>query len=370
MKITLQFIADQAHVSRSLVSKVLNGKPVRVCAEKRGRILKLANKYGYEPRGKGAGQDGPVAQIKRRKVIGLIQPGLDFLFLTRLTDAVSLCAGKLDYQVLILNSHEDPKIERRCLDICSSGIVDGLIMNASDNAANLEFCCALRKRGLPMVFVDRYLPGFGGSFVTTDNRGGARELTETLIARGHRNILFVFHGRSIFTSAQMERFDGYQQAMAAHGLESVKKFVCADRSLACQPIFKAYGGRQKFTAVVLATTWDIRKLEKLICELGCSEPVDVAAFDSFSFRYPQPGGRPSGRIRDLLIMEQDPGEMGARAVQTLVDLIENGERPAEHIYLKPRVLHEEAEKAPPGGPGERPLSIGHTAVKIKGGTEP
>lgn len=339
MKVTLQFIADKAHVSRSLVSKVLNGKPVRVCADKRARILKLACKYGYQPRGAGAGEDGPLARVKRKRVIGLIQPSLDFLFLTELTNAISLFAQKLGYQVLILNSHEDAETERRCLDICGSGIVDGVIVSASDNMANLDYCRALKRRGLPMVFVDRFLPDLDCSYVTTDNRAGAFELTEELIQRGHKNILFVFHGRSIFTTAQMDRFDGYQQAMAAHGLDSIKEYIYSNRELSYQPIYRAYGESQKFTAIMLATTWDFERLGKLVQGIGGGDPVDIAAFDSFSLRYPQAGlAGVAGCFRDLLIMEQDPNEMGRRAVEELIDLIENGEHPSEHIYLKPHMI--------------------------------
>ena len=41
--VTLQVIADKAHVSKALVSRVLNNRQVRVSEEKRAQILHIAN---------------------------------------------------------------------------------------------------------------------------------------------------------------------------------------------------------------------------------------------------------------------------------------------------------------------------------------
>ena len=51
-RVTLDDIADRAYVSKSLVSKVLNNRPVRVSEEKRLEILNLANMMDYIPSGK------------------------------------------------------------------------------------------------------------------------------------------------------------------------------------------------------------------------------------------------------------------------------------------------------------------------------
>ena len=46
-QVTLQTIADMAHVSKALVSRVLNNREVRVSAEKRTQILRIANELDY-----------------------------------------------------------------------------------------------------------------------------------------------------------------------------------------------------------------------------------------------------------------------------------------------------------------------------------
>ena len=48
MTVNLQFIADKANVSKSLVSRVLNNKDVRVSDEKRELIIRLAEEYEYQ----------------------------------------------------------------------------------------------------------------------------------------------------------------------------------------------------------------------------------------------------------------------------------------------------------------------------------
>ena len=49
--VTLQVIADKAHVSKSLVSRIINNRPVRVSDEKRAQILHIANELDYMPSG-------------------------------------------------------------------------------------------------------------------------------------------------------------------------------------------------------------------------------------------------------------------------------------------------------------------------------
>lgn len=58
-----------------------------------------------------------------------------------------------------------------------------------------------------------------------------------LIERGNKNILFVFHGKSLFTTSQLDRFGGYQKKMIEHGLESQKEYIHSDRPINTQPIY-------------------------------------------------------------------------------------------------------------------------------------
>jgi DNA-binding LacI/PurR family transcriptional regulator len=66
--------------------------------------------------------------------------------------------------------------------------------------------------GLPVVFVERYLPEIDSDWVVSDNAGGAKEAVTHLIRKGHRRIA-CFTGREETTSA-LEREVGYREALA------------------------------------------------------------------------------------------------------------------------------------------------------------
>jgi GntR family transcriptional regulator, arabinose operon transcriptional repressor len=75
----------------------------------------------------------------------------------------------------------------------------------------------LAGRGVPLVLVDRYLPGLAVDAVVPDNLGGAYEAVSHLVAAGHRRIAFVSTD-NLATTSVAERWMGYRQALAAAGL--------------------------------------------------------------------------------------------------------------------------------------------------------
>ncbi len=70
--------------------------------------------------------------------------------------------------------------------------------------------------GLPLVLIDRAIPGYETSGVFVDNIQGAREVVNHLLALGHRKIACIRETRYVSTIA--ERVRGYEEAMRSAGL--------------------------------------------------------------------------------------------------------------------------------------------------------
>jgi DNA-binding LacI/PurR family transcriptional regulator len=64
---------------------------------------------------------------------------------------------------------------------------------------------------LPIVLIDRTIPGFTAPSVLVDNRGGAYRAVAHLIAQGHRRIGCVTHAGQV--SSVEDRLQGYEQAL-------------------------------------------------------------------------------------------------------------------------------------------------------------
>ncbi|WP_165849457.1 LacI family DNA-binding transcriptional regulator [Sphaerochaeta halotolerans] len=323
MKITLKEIAEKADVSISLVSKILNDKEVSVSSEKRERIIQLAK----ELRDDKSSISSIVHSKTNSSLIALIQPNLKFDFLADLTEQIELRANQRGFNVLILNSHEDIIKEREFLELSEKSFIKGIIVNVCDNNANIDFFKHLDKKGKPFVFVDRYIPDHDFNFVTTNNFTGAYNLTKQLIEEGNKNILFVFHGKSLFTTGQLDRFAGYQKAMLECGLVSQKEYLYSDRPISKQPINSDFSCLKKIDAVFLATSWDLLFFLKILDQHGnhIEKKIDIATFDKFSFNYPAALETDliNKHINSILIMEQNPAEIAIKAVDHLINQIVN-----------------------------------------------
>lgn len=94
--------------------------------------------------------------------------------------------------------------------------ISGLILFPVSIAGEALMLAQTLRPNFPIVLIDRKIPEFTASSVFVDNRGGAYQAVEHLIALGHRRIACITHNGYI--SSVEERIRGYEQAMRAAGL--------------------------------------------------------------------------------------------------------------------------------------------------------
>ncbi len=181
-RVTLQTIADRLGVSRTTASNAWS-KPDQLSAELRSRILETAEELGY------AGPD-PAARRLRSGQVGaiglLLTESLRYAFTDRyaqgLLQGVAVAADDADTGLLLVPLPPG----RQVGDALRNAVVDGVIvysMPAGHPAIDL-----VRARQLPLVIVDQ--PCIDGvPFIGIDDRAATRELTERVLAAGHRRIL-------------------------------------------------------------------------------------------------------------------------------------------------------------------------------------
>ena len=344
--ITLKEIAARAGVSQPLVSKVLNGKECRVSEEKRQRILDVARECGYRPKSNTAAtfpSDGV-------KTLAFLQANLEYSFFYKLADEMSREAYRHGYRMLLFNTNEDPVEERRCLNYCLSHKVDGILVNPCDNQENLDLFDSVQAANIPLVFVDRGIYGHECPCVTSDNENASYHLTETMIKRGHEEILFLFHGEVLYTSVTKERFEGYSRAMKTYDLHPVKELIFSRRPIEYQSIVEL----DRFSSIVLSTSADIDKLQEIMGRVADTNTRwDVGVFDDLSIPYEQllHGDLFKYISPDVVVMEQNVQQIAKEALSIVDAELENGRFPpgqAPQVFVPCRV---------------RNLSVNHSAGK-------
>ena len=93
--------------------------------------------------------------------------------------------------------------------------VDGLVLTPP-LSTNHDLIAALDVQGLPFVRVAPDAVAHSSPKVEIDDRAAARDMTEHLIALGHRSIAFIA-GHPDHYSSQL-RLEGFRSALAAHGM--------------------------------------------------------------------------------------------------------------------------------------------------------
>lgn len=306
-------MARRLGVSPTTVSFVLNGKQKekRISDRVAKRIIAMAKKLKYEPNHMARG-----LRTGKTKTIGLIVEDIANHFFANIAKVVEHRALMQGYRVLYCSTEDSSKKARELLQMLKSRQVDGFIITPTASLEN-EISILLEEK-LPVVLIDRYLPGLPVSYVIADNYTGSYQAVSHLIKQGYRKIGFVTTTSKLM---QMKsRFDGYFHAQNDRGVEMDPDLVLkvpfgGARSNAPSAIMEMLE-KQRPEALFFATNYlGICGIEA-IKNLGLRMPEDIAiaSFDEHDlFRLHDPGitciSQPTERIArkvvDILVSEME-----------------------------------------------------------------
>jgi LacI family transcriptional regulator len=210
-------VAELAGVSAATVSYVINDGPRPVSEETRARVLDAVEQLGYRPHAIARS-----LKTGRTHTVGLLIPTLLSPGFAYLINEVEDRLADHDYALVLASSHEDGDRESRVLDVMLSQSIAGLLYTPSFPGLR-DQVLRLISDGVPVVFVDRHIPGVPADTVMTDNVKAGRQATEHLIQQGCRHIVCVSFSHE--ASAAVDRVEGYRQAMRQHGLPVDEKMI-------------------------------------------------------------------------------------------------------------------------------------------------
>jgi len=322
----LEDIARLSRVSRSTVSRVINGDE-NVRAETRQRVLDVIQQNNFHPnlaaRRLAAG---------RTNVIGLVIPtGVGIIFsdpyFSHLIQGVSAACNEKEYSVMLWLA--TPEYERRMIRrILGSGLVDGVIVSSA--LAEDPLVSSLHESRMPFVLIGRH-PVLDLNSIDMDNQEGARKATCHLLQCGYRRIATITGPKNM--TAGNDRLDGYRQALAEYDL-------AFDEMLVIEGTFteaSGYTAMQSLLplrpeAVFAASDVMATGALRAIREAGLRVPEDIAlvGYDDMPI---------AAQVNPALTTIRQPvHEMGKLAVDTLINVLENPENSKQHIVLQPELI--------------------------------
>jgi DNA-binding LacI/PurR family transcriptional regulator len=134
-----------------------------------------------------------------------------------IAQAVEQACQQRGWALQIYDAQGDAQLESRNLLRLTEAPTRGAIIVPISNTVNLETLVRLKLAGVPIVLVDRGVPGLNLDLVESDHEKGAFLATQYLLQHGHRHVLMVTESPSVTSVAQ--RIDGFDRALLDHGLE-------------------------------------------------------------------------------------------------------------------------------------------------------
>ncbi len=318
---TIKDVARMAGVSQSTVSKYINGGQVRPANLESIRRAIAALDYRVNPFARSL-------KTQRSHSAGILLPTLSVPFYSQIFTALDKVLRERGYHTIISCYSSDHGLERDYFNFLVSTGVDGLIYLPENLTAD-EFSEIIANRSVPVVQVDRAIPGVCADAVLTDNTEVSCQAVSHLIRSGHRRIAAITGPGSIQTAR--ERIAGYLRALEENGIPYDDSLVLRGELIFAtgyQGFLHMMGLAAPPTAI-FSTNSDITiGVITAARERGVNIPDDVTVFgydcvDVCSMMTPP-----------LPVVYQPEQEIGRTAAQWLIRRLEGDGDPPRTVRLK------------------------------------
>jgi LacI family transcriptional regulator len=206
-------LAKELGFSVSTVSRVLSGnaEKYRISRKTVEKVREAAEAFQVTPDPIGAG-------LRRGKmgIVGLLVPDITNPFFSQLARAIELNLRSSGVAVQLCNSAEDSDTELSLLGKMLTRRLDGMII-APVGTESEVLRSMVEDSNMPIVLVDRPLPGTSAPSVSLENRKAGRLAAEQLLAAGHTRIGCLRGDPG--SESDRERFEGVRDALRAAGID-------------------------------------------------------------------------------------------------------------------------------------------------------
>ncbi len=210
---TILDVEKQCGVSRSTISRYLNGKKVREA--NRVKIEQAIKEMSF--------QKNPLASgLKSSKTytVGCVLPDINDPFFTLIIKTFQAHMLENGYQTIFNTFGNDLKIEVDQVKTLANKRVDGLVVATNNkDGSHIQACL---DENLPVVLLDRLIDGLECDSVTVDNYYAVYDAILVAIRKGHKNIGYI-RGNDLYTD--VVRFNGFKDALENNGIELKKEYI-------------------------------------------------------------------------------------------------------------------------------------------------
>ncbi|MAY36238.1 MAG: transcriptional regulator [Spongiibacteraceae bacterium] len=326
---SIKDVARLAGVSIGTVSRSMN-TPEKVSQKTRAKVEDAVRRTGYSP--------NRLAQSFRRgrtNLVMVVLPSVGDPFFTEVMRGIRAVAETSGYSVVIEETQFNTMTADKIGSMLVSNQTDGVILLASVSPFGTEIMASGGKQLLPIVVgCETVSPELSAlPSVQIDNAAAASEMTDYLIAQGHRRIAMISgQSSSLLTK---DREIGYRQAMQAARLRVEDGWVI-DGGLTINGARAAtralLSGKSRPSAIFCATDEMAIGCLREVKAASLSVPGDISIAGFDDIRYAEVTDPP------LTTISQPAGEIGERVMRRLLDRIKDSESASSGREFVPHEL--------------------------------
>lgn len=321
-RITLKDVAALAGVSIKTASRALAGEP-GVNVQTLATIKSAAEKLDYRP--------NRLAQQLRggqtTHAMALLIGELHNPFYSEVAAGVESVLRPHGFDIFIASTNEDVDTEKHLIENFIERSVEGiLILPASQDHFYLE---NERRRGTPIIFLDRPPVNVLADSVTLDNRKATQDAIEYLFDEGHKNIAVLADAENVWTAR--ERVVGVRDAYNSKKIQIDESLIingvtALDAILETLTQLLALPKDRAPTAILALnnqiTIGVISALQKL------KKPLGLVGFDDFDL----------AEVLSTTVVRHSPFELGRQGALLALDRLENPNRKPSHIVMQAELV--------------------------------
>lgn len=216
-----------------------------------------------------------------------------------------------------------------------AGGARAVVLFAHDRSAAAGVIEELRREGVVVVLVDRYLPGLPTDAVLFDDFAIGYDVTSAMIDRGHRSMAVLWSETDV-TSVR-DRLSGHRRAMRDRGLpelperSALRPFAHLDSAARQHRLRTLLEADEPLTALVFgnAPTLAVAVSDLLAMDVEFPGPLELASMDQSIPDAVSPLSVVSARLPTR--------EMGRQAARLVHERLEGAGDPARHVVLRAEV---------------------------------
>lgn len=331
-KMTIKEIAEIAGVSKSTVSRAIDGNP-RISGETRARIFDIIEKYGYTP-------NTAARNLARNKTnaVGIVMPHGESgiyaaTFFQEALKGICNTVSNNNYDVLITagNPTEPEAIKR----LITTSRVDGIILLRSKlRDTNIEL---MLKTQFPFVLIGSCKEYSNIYSIDNDNISAASALTEHILQKGRKKIAFI--GGVEGSIVTVNRLEGYKNKLTEYGLSVKEEYIYLhefSEKHGYESMKRLMSLPDRPDGVITVDDTMCMGAMKYLEEIKADVPGDVAVAcfnDSAYTRFSRPS---------ITTVTVDSYQLGSSAAGMLIDVLNNKQVDPGCRYIDYKILKRES----------------------------